>query len=35
MKSYLVQTVRDSIAYYSRDRCLNYGGVLVQIALFG
>jgi hypothetical protein len=35
MKSYLIQTVHDSDAYFSRDRFLNSGSVLVQIALFG
>jgi hypothetical protein len=35
MKSYLIQTVRDSVAYRSRNRRLNPGGILVQIALFG
>jgi hypothetical protein len=34
MKSYLDQTACDSIAYCSRDRRLNSGGMLVQIALF-
>jgi hypothetical protein len=32
MKSYLIQTVCDFIAYSSRNHRLNFGGMLVQIA---
>jgi hypothetical protein len=32
---YLIQTVRDFVAQCSRNRRLNLGGILVQIALFG
>jgi hypothetical protein len=35
MKSYLIQMVRDSIVYRSRNHRLNPGGILVQIGLFG
>jgi hypothetical protein len=35
IKNYLIQTARDFVVGCSRNRRLNFGGILVQFALIG